>query len=35
MEILVALMAIVVIVVVLGLVIGGPDIRRYLRMRKM
>jgi hypothetical protein len=35
MEILLVLVAIVVILAVLGLVLGGSDIRRYLRMRKM
>jgi DNA-binding transcriptional regulator of glucitol operon len=35
MEILVVLVAIVVIVVVVALLIGGTDIRRYFRMRKM
>lgn len=35
MEILLIILAIIVIVAVLGLVISGSDIRRYLRMRKM
>ncbi len=35
MEILVVIIAIVVILAVLGLVLGGSDIRRYLRIRKM
>lgn len=35
MEILVVVLAIAIILAVLGLVLGGSDIRRYLRMRKM
>ncbi len=35
MEILVVLVAIVVIAVVVGLLVAGGDIRRYLRMRDM